>query len=79
MSLLADMSFTFDTFAAGLALVAAAATFAVCKWRIGDLERRVDILETSERSHSDRVVVIETKLESIESLLKRLVEKLDAK
>ena len=71
------MNFTFDTFAALAAIVGAAGTFAVCAWRISDLSRRVDRLEESERSHSDRVVVMETKLESVINILQRIAEKLN--
>ena len=77
LATLSDISFTFDTFAALSALVGAASSFAVCVWRIGDLSRRVETLEKSERLHSDRVVVIETKLTTIAELLERIANKLD--
>lgn len=62
-----------------IALVGTIATFAVCRWRISDLERRVDKLENAERNHSDRVVIIETKLDSIEELLRSIADKLNVK
>jgi predicted nucleic acid-binding Zn-ribbon protein len=73
------MSFSFDTFAALMALIGAAASAAVCRWRIADLERRVSQLESSERNHSDRVVKIETRLENITDLLERIALKLDVR
>lgn len=50
--------------------------FAVCSWRITDLNRRVIMLEDIVRANSSRVVIVETKLISIESLLVRIAEKL---
>jgi hypothetical protein len=70
-------SLSFDASAAAISLIGVIATFAVCRWRIGDLERRVQQLEQSERNHSDRVVVIETKLTAIETILQRIADKLD--
>jgi hypothetical protein len=73
------MNVTVDTFAAVSGLIAAIGTFAVCKWRINDLDRRVLQLEQLERNHSDRVITVETKLSAIESLLQRIAEKLDVR
>ena len=70
-------SFTFDTVAFLIAVVGVVSAFAVMGFRILDLSRRVESLETRERDHSDRVVVIETKLEAITDLLKRIASKLD--
>ena len=71
------MEITFDTVAAGVALVAGVSSFAVSRQKIQDLERRTEILEKSERNHSDRVTVIETKLENIVAILNRIAEKLE--
>ena len=73
----APFEFSFDTVAAFVALAVGISNFAVSRQKIADLERRVEILEKSERNHSDRVTVIETKLENIVTLLERIAEKLD--
>ena len=69
---------SFDITAGLIAVISAAATFAVCRWRIMDLERRVQILEASERDHADRVIIVETKLDAITAILQRIEGKLDA-
>ena len=69
------MDVTFDTVAAGIALAVGISNFAVSRQKIADLERRVDLLEKSERNHSDRVTIIETKLENIVAILNRIAEK----
>jgi len=71
------MDVTFDTVAAATALAIGISNFAVSRQKIADLERRVDLLEKSERNHSDRVTIIETKLENIVAILNRIAEKLE--
>ena len=75
---LADISINIDAVAGVIALVTAISLFSVAIWRIGSLEHRVDQLESQDRSHSDRMAVVETKLESIEDLCRQIVEKLNA-
>ena len=65
-----------DVQAVVMALITFVATFAVCRWRIADLERRVEKLESVERNHSDRMVAVETKLESCIKILEKIAEKL---
>ncbi|GEM_PF-1961354 len=68
--------FTFDTFAAAVAVVGVGASFAVCRWRIQDLDRRVDKLEGFRDDHGERMGVVETRLTAIEEWLKRIADKL---
>lgn len=68
---------SFDTVAASVAIVSAVAVFAVCRWRIMDLERRVEMLEDSERNQGDRMVAVETKLDSATHILERIADKLE--
>lgn len=53
--------------------------FAVMGFRISDLSRRVTSLEANERNHSERVIKMETQLDTAIRLLARIEAKIDAK
>lgn len=73
----ADLSVNLDAVAGIVALVTAISLAAVAIWRISSLEHRVEFLEGSDRNHAERMVAVETKLENIEDLCRRIADKLN--
>ena len=74
---LADLSFTFDTGFAVVSIIGTTATFAVMRWRVKDLDRRVEKLETKDEANAPRLSVIETKMDNLVQLCSRIAKKLD--
>lgn len=55
---------------------AAASAWLVIPWRVGSIEKRLQLLEERERNHAERTVALETKMSTALEILRRIERRL---
>ena len=55
---------------------AAASAWLVIPWRVGSIEKRLQLLEDRERDHAQRMVALETKMVTALEILQRIDRRL---
>ena len=71
------MNISIEQIAAIISIASALAAWAVIPWRVAQVERRLDRLESSERDMAHRMTAIETELRLTRHTVERIAEKLD--
>lgn len=71
------MNISIEQISAILSIASALAAWAVIPWRVGQVERRIERLEASERDMAHRMTAIETELKLTRQTVEKIAAKLD--
>lgn len=71
------MNISLEQIAAIISIASALAAWAVIPWRVSQVERRLERLESSERDMASRMSSIETELRITRHTVERIAEKLN--
>ncbi len=71
------MNISIEQVAAIISIASALAAWAVIPWRVSQVERRLERLESSERDMASRMSSIETELRITRHTVERIAEKLN--
>lgn len=77
MPTLLAVNVSIEQIAAIFSIASALAAWAVIPWRVSQVERRLERLETSERDMASRMTAIETELRMTRHTVEKIAEKLN--